>query len=209
MAKDKKTDHYIDNKRFFTEISAWKVLVDAADAIDAKHPPITTYIGECFMAIAERLSRKPNFINYPYRDEMISDGIENCLLYAYNFDPKKSSNPFSYFTQIIYYAFLRRISKEKKQAYIKLKKIENSDLDSTTKRWFRENYLGGRDKPVVLTETDINNFEKKPDEPVVVAKTAKPKSKTKTKTNTIKKKSVKVKSISSDNPRKSNIRKSR
>jgi hypothetical protein len=114
------------------------------------------------MSIADRLSRKPNFINYPYRDEMISDGIENCLLYAYNFDPKKSTNPFSYFTQIIYYAFLRRISKEKKQAYIKLKKIENSNIDSTLKKWFRENYLGGAEnKPSVLTETDIQNFEKK------------------------------------------------
>lgn len=158
----KKTDHYIDNKRFFEEMKAWKVLVKAADKEDKPHPPVTDYIGECFMAIADRLSRKPNFINYPYRDEMISDGIENCLLYAYNFDPRKSKNPFSYFTQIIYYAFLRRISKEKKQAYIKLKKIENSDVDSTLKKWFRENYLGGSEnKPSVLTETDIMNFEKK------------------------------------------------
>jgi hypothetical protein len=162
MMSKKKTDHYIDNKRFFEEMKAWKVLVNTADKEGKPHPPVTDYIGECFMAIADRLSRKPNFINYPYRDEMISDGIENCLLYAYNFDPKKSTNPFSYFTQIIYYAFLRRISKEKKQAYIKLKKIENSDVDSTLKKWFRENYLAGADnKPSVLTENDIMNFEKK------------------------------------------------
>jgi len=177
MAK-KKTDHYIDNKRFFEEMKVWKALVKAADKEDKPHPPVTSYIGECFMAIADRLSRKPNFINYPYRDEMISDGIENCLLYAYNFDPKKSTNPFSYFTQIIYYAFLRRISKEKKQAYIKLKKIENSNIDSTLKKWFRENYLGGAEnKPSVLTETDIQNFEKKT-EPEDAPKT---KSKTKKK----------------------------
>lgn len=157
----KKTDHYIDNKRFFEEMKAWKTLVKAAEKEGKPHPPVTSYIGECFMAIADRLSRKPNFINYPYRDEMISDGVENCLLYAYNFNPRKSKNPFSYFTQIIYYAFLRRISKEKKQAYIKLKKIENSDIDSTLKKWFRENYLGGENKPTVLTETDIQNFEKK------------------------------------------------
>ena len=179
----KKTDHYIDNKRFFEEMKAWKVLVNAADKVGKRHPPVTDYIGECFMAIADRLSRKPNFINYPYRDEMISDGIENCLLYAYNFDPKKSTNPFSYFTQIIYYAFLRRISKEKKQAYIKLKKIENSDIDSTLKKWFRENYLGGADnKPSVLTESDINNFEKKtePEEkPKATAKKSKTKKKVK------------------------------
>jgi hypothetical protein len=176
----KKTDHYIDNKRFFEEMKAWKALVNAANKQGKPHPPVTSYIGECFMAIADRLSRKPNFINYPYRDEMISDGIENCLLYAYNFNPRKSKNPFSYFTQIIYYAFLRRISKEKKQAYIKLKKIENSDVDSHLKKWFRENYLGGEDnKPSVLTETDIQNFEKK-NEPEA-AKAEKPKKKKKVK----------------------------
>jgi hypothetical protein len=71
----KKTDHYIDNKRFFEEMKAWKVLVNAANKEGKRHPPVTDYIGECFMAIADRLSRKPNFINYPYRDEMISDGI--------------------------------------------------------------------------------------------------------------------------------------
>ena len=164
MAK-KKSDHYIDNQRFFEEMKLWKVLVTAANKSGEKHPPVTSYIGECFMKIAENLSRKPNFINYPYRDEMISDGIENCLLYAYNFDPTKSKNPFSYFTQIIYYSFLRRIQKEKKQAYIKLKKIEMSDVDSQMKKWFRENYLKVGDNfetlPTFLTENDINSFEKK------------------------------------------------
>lgn len=164
MAK-KKRDHYIDNAQFFMEMSAWRKQVDAADAAGTQHPPVTHYIGECFMKIAEHLSRKPNFINYPYRDEMISDGIENCLLYAYNFDPKKSTNPFSYFTQIIYYAFLRRIQKEKKQAYIKLKKIEMSDVDSQMRNWIRDNYLKVGENfdtnATFLTETDINNFDKK------------------------------------------------
>ena len=161
----KKSDHYIDNQQFFAAMKEWKDLVDDSNARGEKHPPVTHYIGECFMKIAENLSRKPNFMNYPYRDEMISDGIENCLLYAYNFDPAKSKNPFSYFTQIIYYAFLRRIQKEKKQAYIKLKKIEMSDVDSQMKKWFRENYLKVGDNfetlPTFLTENDINSFEKK------------------------------------------------
>lgn len=166
MAKKKsKSDHYIDNQKFFQEMSAWKQGVNAANKSGTPHPPVTSYIGECFMKIAENLSRKPNFINYPYRDEMISDGIENCLLYAYNFDPSKSSNPFSYFTQIIYYAFLRRIQKEKKQAYIKLKKIEMSDADPSVKSWFKENYLnmgdGNKTAPTALTDTDIQAFEKK------------------------------------------------
>ena len=166
----KKREHYIDNDLFFQEMSAWKKQYDESKKLGTPQPPITSYIGECFMKIAEHLSRKPNFINYPYRDEMISDGIENCMMYAYNFDPKKSTNPFSYFTQIIYYAFLRRIQKEKKQAYIKLKKIEMSNVDSQLKKWVRDNYLkvgdGLETNAVHLTETDINNFEKKEDKTV-------------------------------------------
>ena len=198
MAK-KKSEHYIDNQQFFEEMREWKTLVNAADKAGTSHPPVTHYIGECFMKIAENLSRKPNFINYPYRDEMISDGIENCLLYAYNFDPSKSKNPFSYFTQIIYYAFLRRIQKEKKQAYIKLKKIEMSDVDSQMKKWFRENYLKVGDNfetlPTFLTENDINSFEKKTGEAEIVVdeplekpkKTTKPKKPSKPKAKVSKK----------------------
>jgi DNA-directed RNA polymerase specialized sigma24 family protein len=77
------------------------------------------------MKIAEGLSHKPNFINYPMREDMVSDGIENCLMYFHNFNPDKTSNPFAYFTQIIYYAFLRRIEKEKKHLYIKYKATEH------------------------------------------------------------------------------------
>ena len=95
-------------------------------------PPVTNYIGECFLKIATHLSYRPNFINYTYRDEMISDGIENCLQYVKNFNPEKSKNPFAYFTQIIYYAFLRRIAKEKKQSHIKNKMIEREDYNSFT-----------------------------------------------------------------------------
>jgi hypothetical protein len=60
---------------------------------------------------------------------MISDGIENCLLYIDNFDPEKYSNPFAYFTQIIYYAFLRRIQKEKKHMYIRYKSMQNEIIN--------------------------------------------------------------------------------
>ena len=113
--------HYIDNKKFCKSMIEWKKLVREAEECDEKRPPITDYIAESFLKIAEHLSHRPNFINYPFREDMIGDGVENCLLYAHNFDPEKSTNPFSYFTQIIYYAFLRRIEKEKKQAFIKYK----------------------------------------------------------------------------------------
>ena len=91
---------------------------------DEELPVIPDYAGECFLKIAERLSHRPNFINYAFREEMVSDGIENCVMYASNFNPEKSANPFAYFTQIKYYAFLRRIEKEKKQLYIKYKTME-------------------------------------------------------------------------------------
>ena len=82
------------------------------------------------MMIAQRLATRPNFSGYMYKEEMISDGIENCLQYIHNFNPEKSQNPFAYFTQIIWYAFLRRISKEKKQMYIKFKASQRQMLDS-------------------------------------------------------------------------------
>ena len=121
--------HYIDNKHFFAEMVKWKEQVKDAQETDDPKPPVTEYIGECFLLIAERLSTRPNFVNYPFRDEMVGDAIENCLMYAANFDPEKSKNPFAYFTQITYYAFLRRIQKEKKQLEIKSKILERSGYD--------------------------------------------------------------------------------
>ena len=122
--KEDTSNHYIDNKEFYSAMVEWKKVVNEAEDSGEERPPVTPYIGECFLKIATHLSYRPNFINYPYRDEMIGDGIENCLMYCSNFDPEKSKNPFSYFTQIIYYAFLRRIQKEKKQTYIKYKMTE-------------------------------------------------------------------------------------
>ena len=107
----------------------WKKEVNDADEEGEVIPPIPEYIGECFYKIATHLSYRPNFINYTYREEMIGDGIENCVQYIHNFDPNKSNNPFAYFTQIIYYAFLRRIQKEKKQLEIKTKIIERTGYD--------------------------------------------------------------------------------
>ena len=127
MAK-KKSVHYVDNKKFLQAMIDWRETWPDEENI----PPVTNYIGECFLKIATHLSYRPTFINYTYRDEMISDGIENCLQYVKNFNPEKSKNPFAYFTQIIYYAFLRRIAKEKKQSHIKNKMIEREAYNSFT-----------------------------------------------------------------------------
>ena len=123
-----KQKHYINNADFLQALIDYKKAQKDAKKNKLPPPPIPNYIGECFMKIAEGLSHKPNFINYTYRDEMMSDGIENCLMYFNNFDPNKSKNPFAYFTQIIYYAFLRRIGKEKKQLYVKYKATEQMGI---------------------------------------------------------------------------------
>ena len=120
--------NYVDNKQLYATILNYKADVKQAKEDNTDKPQIPNYVGECILLIAQRLATKPNFINYSYRDEMISDGIENCISYFDNFDPAKSDNPFAYFTQIIYYAFLRRIQKEKKQVYIKHKTSEHSML---------------------------------------------------------------------------------
>jgi len=116
--------NYINNEDFLKALVEYKAACSEAEKSNLPPPKIPDYIGECWMKIAEGLSHKPNFINYTYRDEMISDGIENCLMYFDNFNPTISKNPFAYFTQIIYFAFLRRIQKEKKQLYIKYKATE-------------------------------------------------------------------------------------
>ena len=127
MAK-KKTIHYVDNKKFLEAIIERKQSVREAEELGEAKPQITNYLGECILKIANHLSYRPNFINYTYRDEMISDGIENSLMYIDNFDPEKSRNPFAYFTQIIYFAFVRRITKEKKQQKIKDKLLKTSNI---------------------------------------------------------------------------------
>jgi len=127
MAKKKPSVHYVDNKKFLQAMKDWKEECCEAEEAGDESPRITNYIGECFLKIANGLSYRPNFINYTYKQEMISDGIENCLQYIKNFNPEKSNNPFAYFTQIIYYAFIRRIQKEKKQAHVKHQLISKQE----------------------------------------------------------------------------------
>ena len=129
MARQKKgSEHYVNNKEFTAAIIEHNSACRLADKKGLEKPKISEYIGECIYKIATRLSTKPNFINYSYRDEMICDGIENCLQYIENFNEEKSNNAFDYITQIIYFAFLRRIQKEKKQQAIKQKAIMESGI---------------------------------------------------------------------------------
>ena len=149
MAKRKQTEYYVNNKEFLaavvelrdffiegrdlgheshiTSIKYYRSHKDRRTAV--KFRKCYEYLGSCFSKIATHLSYKPNFVNYMFREDMICDGVENCIQYILNFDPEKSKNPFAYFTQIIYYAFLRRIQKEKKQLEIKQRVLEKSGYD--------------------------------------------------------------------------------
>jgi hypothetical protein len=133
MTTSKKSkEHYVSNKDFLAAMIDYKKMVVKAEKEKLPKPRVPDYIGTCFLKIANHLSYRPNFINYTFRDDMISDGIENCLQYLDNFNPDKSNNPFAYFTQIIYYAFIRRIQKEKKQVTIKHKMLLDSNFDDLT-----------------------------------------------------------------------------
>lgn len=128
----KKKKHYVNNVDLFDALVIHREKVLAAKEAGKELPRIPHYIGEAIMKIATHLAYKPNFSNYTFREEMISDGIENCLLYLNNFDPAKSKNPFAYFTQIIYFAFLRRIQREKRHLYTKYAAIEQANIMGAT-----------------------------------------------------------------------------
>jgi hypothetical protein len=122
--------HYVDNKKFYEALVEYRKKVLEAKENNLEKPRVTEYVGECFLKIATHLSYKANFINYTFKDDMISDGIENCLTAVEKFDPDRGMNPFAYFTQITFFAFVRRIQKEKKQQATKYKLLENIDIDS-------------------------------------------------------------------------------
>ena len=130
MVRRKNTEYYVNNKELLEAMTSYRERGIYAKDHDKPKPRVSNYVGDCFLKIATHLSYKPNFVNYPFREDMICDGIENCLQYIDNFDPEKSKNPFAYFTQIIYYAFLRRIQKEKKQLEIKQKILDHSDAST-------------------------------------------------------------------------------
>ena len=134
------SSHYIDNAKFLQEIVAYKKAVKTAANEEKPKPRVSNYIGQCFLDIAKNLAKKPNFANYAFKDEMIGDGIENCIQYVENFDPKKSSNPFAFFTQIIFYAFLRRIQREKKQLYVKMRCFEENDPTGKFRNWLKDSF---------------------------------------------------------------------
>jgi hypothetical protein len=128
----KTPEHYVNNQEFFDALVAYRDECTKATQKGRKSPQIPDFIGECFLKIATHLSYKPNFVNYTFREDMISDGVENCLVYMHNFNPDKSKNPFGYFTSVIFYAFVRRIQRERKHTYLRYKLIEQAVIEGDT-----------------------------------------------------------------------------
>jgi len=170
----KQKQHYVDNQEFLAAIIKYKERVYVAALKESPElaemdkdeefaflkswesdnkPRVGNYIGECFLKIATHLSYRPNFINYMYKDDMVCDGIENCIQYIDNFNPAKSRNPFAYFTQIVYYAFLRRIAKEKRQLDIKDKILEKSGYEHV----FTVDGEGGADYNQIKSRVEMNS----------------------------------------------------
>ena len=152
MAKKPRKRNYVNNKDLLEALIKYQEACREAEDEGAEiKPRVPDYIGKCIYQIATRLATKPNFSGYSYKEDMISDGIENCLQYIHNFNPEKSQNPFAYFTQIIWYAFLRRIQKEKKQMYIRFKSSQSMLATGGT-------YSGGEDINLHLnTNADYMN----------------------------------------------------
>ena len=165
--------HYVNNADFFKHMKSHITSVKKAKKAKKPTPKVPEFIGECIVSIANKLANKPNFMNYPFREEMIADGIENSLQYLNNFDPQKSSNPFAYFTQIIYYAFVRRIQKEKRHLYTKYRVVEEAMLNDTSDDGSSPVQRYGSDYADINMHEFVHNFEKGQDEKKQKAKKAK------------------------------------
>lgn len=168
MKQKEKKKPYINNVHLYGVMCSYHAATAKAKAEGLPLPQIPDYVGHCFLLICNKLSGRGNFISYSYRDEMVSDAIENCVAAVDSFDPAKSKNPFAYFTQIAWYAFIRRIAKEKKQTYIKHKNFENNDMLSELSY---DSHHPGQKNANEYSDDIIRSFEDK------MEKTKKPKKK--------------------------------
>lgn len=148
--------HYVNNKDFYDAIVVYKQKLK-----EDSETRVPDYIGQCIMAICTKLSTKPNFYGYSFRDEMIADAIENCIGAVDGFNPEKSNNPFAYFTQIAWNAFIRRITKEKKQQYIKHKNMVNDMLIAELDDSAFTTIAGKNSQYNDITNEIISSFENK------------------------------------------------
>jgi hypothetical protein len=161
--KNKKAsdNDYVSNQELYDALVEYNKKKDDAENAGRKKPKVPDFIGECILKIANRLSYRPNFANYPYREEMISDAVLNCITYIDNFDPAKSNSPFGYLTQICWFSFVRIINKEKREKYTQYKFAEQQN-NKDFQNWFNETYAGidiGRRDFFGLTDLDMERFD--------------------------------------------------
>ena len=152
---------YVSNQDLLDALIDYKKKKEEAEDAGRKKPKLPDFIGECILKIASRLSYRPNFANYPYREEMVSDAVLNCITYIDNFDPSKSSSPFGYLTQICWFSFVRIINKEKREKYTQYKFAEDQN-NKDFHAWFNETYAGvdiGRRDFFGLTDLDMERFD--------------------------------------------------
>jgi hypothetical protein len=152
---------YVSNQDLYNSLVEYSKKVKESENAGKKKPKLPDFIGECILKIASRLSYRPNFANYPYREEMVSDAVLNCITYIDNFDPSKSTSPFGYLTQICWFSFVRIINKEKREKYTQYKYAEQQN-DKDFHNWFNETYAGvdiGRRDFFGLTDLDMERFE--------------------------------------------------
>ena len=159
MARQKRQSiHYVNNAEFSQAVVDYVHTVNEAKENETVIPKVPDYIAQCFLRIAEGLSHKSNFIRYTYREEMVMDAVENCLKAINNYDIEAATrtgkpNAFAYFTQITWYAFLRRIAKEKKQQDIKMKYLTKSGIEN-----FIDNELAGDDMSNQVVGAFVDNL---------------------------------------------------
>ena len=128
---EKNSNHYVDNKVLTEVLTTWSKAAKAAARKKLPQPRIPEYVAECMLKIANRLSAKPGFTNYTYKEDMVGDALESCLRYIHNFNPAKSKNAFAYITQIVHNAFIRRIQKEQKQTYVRMKIVQDTSVSDS------------------------------------------------------------------------------
>ena len=111
---------YINNRKLHDTLVAWKSACRAAQDEQRPNPDTPRYVAEAVMLIARRLATKSQFCMWPWVEDMIADAMLACFKAVRLFDPTKSQNPFAYFTQVAWNAFLARINAERKQTYLRL-----------------------------------------------------------------------------------------
>lgn len=169
--KPKEKPHYVNNAEFSQAVVDYVSASNAAVEAGLPKPVVTDYVARCFLKIAEGLSHKANFVRYTYREEMVMDAVENCLKAIENYDITKATrtakpNAFAYFTQISWYAFLRRIQKEKKQQDIKIKYLTETGLDQLVHEEFADNPAAKQTQAFVDELRGKIDYVKKTDEAV-------------------------------------------